>query len=187
MSRAGYLLLGGASTRMGADKALLPWRGGTLAECVARELETACGSVTLVGPRERYSALPFRIIPDLVEPCGPVGGICTALADTSADFNLVVACDMPSLTADFLGTLLAAAEASGAACLAPLPPSGRPQPLCAVYHRRSLGAVREALARGVLAARKLLALLGAEQWPAGSDAWFANMNTPEEWADFNAQ
>ena len=47
MSRAGYVLAGGRSSRMGRDKALLPFRGGALAESIAHSVELAAGSVVI--------------------------------------------------------------------------------------------------------------------------------------------
>ena len=60
-SHAGFLLVGGRSTRMGRDKALLPYRGVTLGEFVAGEIRMATGSVTLIGPPERYQHLGLPI------------------------------------------------------------------------------------------------------------------------------
>lgn len=182
MSRAGYLLAGGASSRMGTDKALLPFRGRTLAQHIAGEMVSVAESVTLVGDPDRYTGLGLRVIPDAVEACGPVGGIYTALRDTTADWNLVVACDMPGLKARFLAELFAAAERDGGLCLAPTSPSGRVEPLCAVYHRDALARVQEALDRGLRRARDLPGVLGAHLWPVEEGSWFANMNTPEEWS-----
>ena len=62
--RAGFVLVGGASSRMGSDKASLPFRGGALVEHVAAAVAEAAGNVTLVGPPERYRDLGLRIIPD---------------------------------------------------------------------------------------------------------------------------
>ncbi len=107
---------------MGRDKARMPYRGETLAEWIARAVKTAAGSATLVG-----NAQPGGI-PDLYPGEGPLGGILTALRHTSADWNLIVACDMPEVSAEFLGDLLAAAERSGADALLPRGPLGKVEP-----------------------------------------------------------
>ena len=58
MSRAGYLLAGGRSTRMGRDKALLPFRGGALADSVARAVEQAAGSSLCLAGWKGVAAAP---------------------------------------------------------------------------------------------------------------------------------
>ena len=50
---------------MGRDKALLPFRGGALAQSVAQAVSEAAGSATLVGDPARYSGLGYPVIPDL--------------------------------------------------------------------------------------------------------------------------
>src|SRR5215472_12946061 len=109
---------------MGRDKALLPFHGATLAATVSREVARAAGSATLVGNPELGG------IPDLYPGEGPLGGILTALHHTSAEWNLIVACDMPEVSAAFLQELLSAAENSDADALLPEGPSGLPEPLC---------------------------------------------------------
>lgn len=153
MNRAGFVLVGGGSTRMGRDKALLPYRGATLVEHIASIVVAAAGSATLVGDPGKYGHLGYPVVPDALPRAGPLAGICTALATSGADWNLVVACDIPAVSASFLKDLLEAAERSGTDCLLPAGPSGRPEPLCAVYHRRALPAIRGALEQGV---RKVL-------------------------------
>lgn len=161
---------------------MLPFRGGPLVESVARAVERAAGSATLVGPPRRYGDLGFPVLSDAYPGEGPLGGILTALRHASADWNLVVACDMPGLSAEFLGGLLDAAERSSAMALAPAGPSGRAEPLCAVYHRRALPALETAFANGARKASAAIDAAGATLLPILEVAYFQNVNTPEEWA-----
>ena len=177
---AGFVLAGGRSSRMGRDKALLPLNGSTLIEQVASRVRLATGTVTLVGPPDRYALLGFPVIPDRVPGCGPLGGVYTALSATEADWNLIVACDMPEVTLDFLKDLLQAAEGTQADCLVPETSAGL-DPLCAVYHRRCAALAGSALDRKVLKMHDFVSSLHALAWPVSDPAPLVNVNTPEEW------
>ncbi len=179
--QSGFVLAGGRSSRMGRDKALLPAGGRTLIEQVAGRVRAAAGQVTLIGPPERYAGLGFRVVADLVEDCGPLGGLYTALSITDADWNLVVACDMPGLTAEFLRGLLASAESSNADCLAPKTARGL-EPLCAVYHRRCLAAAGQAILQKSFKMQDFVSSLRCCTLTAPDPSAFDNINTPEEWS-----
>jgi molybdopterin-guanine dinucleotide biosynthesis protein A len=166
---------------MGRDKARLPFRGGDLAEAVAAVVARAAGSVTVVG----HAELPG--IPDRYPGEGPLGGILTALDHTSADWNLVVACDMPEVSAVFLGELLAQATRSPAAAVIPHGPDGLDQPLCAVYHRRALATMEERFRRGVRKVTAALGDLAVERFAVAELSVFQNVNTPEDWAEYAAK
>jgi molybdopterin-guanine dinucleotide biosynthesis protein A len=165
---------------MGRDKALLPIEGSLLVERTAERVRAAAGNVTLIGPPGRYAHLELPVLPDLVEDCGPICGLHTALKATRADWNLVVACDMPSVTAAFLNDLLAAAKQLGCACLAPQTDSGL-HPLCAVYQRGTVDAVESAIQRKQFKMHDLLKSLGAVSWPVTDASLLENVNTPLEW------
>ena len=115
----------------------------------------------------------------------------TALDQTRADWNLVVACDMPGLTAGFLSRILDAAEQRGRAVLMPAGPSVHPEPLCAVYNRRARPEIEAAFGRGERKITAALACLGVEilavAEAAKFQAEFQNVNTPDEWADYVAE
>jgi molybdopterin-guanine dinucleotide biosynthesis protein A len=179
VSRAGFVLAGGKSSRMGRDKALLPFRGGALAGHVAAAVAAAAGSVVLIGDPRKYRSLGYAVLPDRRPGAGPVGGIETALSYTAADWNLVLACDMPAISAEFLRGLLDAAEHLNAG------PSGLLEPLSAVYHRRCLAALRGALDAGVRKITDALAGLEVARWTVDDAACFENLNTPEEWACYH--
>jgi molybdenum cofactor guanylyltransferase len=176
------VLAGGKSSRMGRDKALLPFRGGVLAGHVAAAVAAAAGSVTLIGDPQKYGHLGYPVLPDRRPGMGPLGGIESALSHTAADWNLVLACDMPAVSAEILRGLLEAAESCGADALVPAGPSGRAEPLTAVYHRRCGPSFRRALDAGVRKVMDALDALQVRTWTVADSACLENLNTPEEWA-----
>jgi molybdopterin-guanine dinucleotide biosynthesis protein A len=181
------VLVGGKSSRMARDKALLPFRGGALAGYVAAMVASAAGSATLIGDPQKYGHLGYPVLPDRSPGIGPVGGIESALSYTVADWNLVLACDMPAISAEFLRGLLDAAECAGADALLPAGPSGRLEPLSAVYHRRCGATLRRALEAGVRKVTEALAGLEVAPWTVSDAACFENLNTPEEWACYDGR
>jgi molybdopterin-guanine dinucleotide biosynthesis protein A len=188
MQASGFVLAGGGSTRMGRNKALLPFRGSTLVEHVAGIVRQAAGSVTLIGDPVQLGHLGLPVVADKLPASGPASGIYTALTITSSDWNLIAGCDMPALTCDILLDLLrrAAAVSNPIDCLAATGPDGEPEPLCAVYHRRCLPAVARAIRDKRLKMKQLLAELDTLLMPVDPAA-VANVNTPGEWAEFEAK
>jgi molybdopterin-guanine dinucleotide biosynthesis protein A len=170
---------------MGRNKALLPFRGTTLVQHIAGMVRDAAGSVTLIGDPRELGHLNLPLVSDLVPGFGPASGIYTALTISLSDWNLVAGCDMPGITRQILLDLLYRAETTSADCVAAAGSDAEPEPLCAVYHRRCLPAVSRALRDNRLRMKTLLAELGAETMPVAPSA-VANVNTPEEWAEFEA-
>lgn len=168
---------------MGVNKAFLTIDGRTLAEIAASAVQWAAGSVTLVGDPDVYAKLGYPVIPDTVEGAGPLAGIRAALEWTSADWNLIAACDMPNLQPALLRSLLdEAADASATAdCLLPETSPGRLEPLCAVYHRRCLPKIASELQRGTRKVTAALQGMRIRIKPFHGSAGFANLNTPLDW------
>jgi phospholipid/cholesterol/gamma-HCH transport system ATP-binding protein len=185
MSAAGFVLVGGRSTRMGRDKALLPMGKVTLLDHVAQSVEQAAGNITLIGPTERYETLSYRVVPDQIQDRGPLGGVFTALSDTDADWNLIVACDMPGLTVEFLQNLVHLAESSAADCIIPETPHGL-EPLCAVYHRRCRELAMAALNRNILKMQEFVSTLRLQIVSVADAAVLKNIKTPEDYSSAQA-
>jgi molybdenum cofactor guanylyltransferase len=181
------VLAGGRSSRMGRDKALLPYRGATLVETVARTVREAAGSACLVGAPELYRRLDIPAIPDAHPGEGPLGGIVTALAHSAAAWNLMVACDMPGLTVDFLRDLFDRAELAAADVLIPMLPSGHLEPLCAIYHIRTATALQRAFAAGIRKITDALECVRTRRLEVPESAVFHNVNTPEDWETYAGQ
>jgi molybdopterin-guanine dinucleotide biosynthesis protein A len=181
MGAGGFVLTGGKSTRMGLDKALLPLRGRTMVECVAEEVMAACGSVCLVGAPERYQHLGLTCLPERYPSCGPLSGLEAALDLGACPWSLVVACDMPGLSRQWLSELVGKAEASGASAVVAVDAQGRLEPLCAVYHASLLPLIRKALDEGRYTVHKLLEEIPVERVQAPLPELVRNVNTSEEW------
>ena len=198
-SMAGFILAGGESSRMGVDKGLLEIAGVPMIARAARLVESVVGSpVVVVGTPEKYRGLGLRAIADDWPGCGPLGGIATALGASDAQWNLIVACDLPYLTHEWLEYLLqrardSAQEAVLARNLAPANRRGA-EPLCAMYHRGSEPELRRALERGVRKVTDGLAELRVEmiepaKWKGfDSDGLlFKNVNTPADYEEAKAK
>jgi molybdopterin-guanine dinucleotide biosynthesis protein A len=179
---AGFVLAGGRSTRMGRDKALLPLDGEPMLVRIARRVEAAAGSATVIGPPDRYEHLGFEVVPDRMPEAGPLAGIDTALSLNRAAWNLILACDLPLASGEILDELLDRASRTAALCV--IPRSDRPEPLCAAYSIAAAPAIRTALESGVRKVTEALAGLAVEWYPVRHDRAFTNLNTVHEWEAF---
>ena len=186
---AGYILAGGESSRMGRAKALLEIGGEPLVLRTARLLESVVGTATVVGGSGRYQPLGLRGIEDDFPGAGPLGGIATALRASEAPWNLILACDLPYLTRDWLEFLVRRALPSQADAVLPINRLGA-EPLCAIYHKRGEAAVRSAVGRGVRKVTDGLAKLCVDriepgEWKAfdSEGLLFKNMNSPEDYEE----
>lgn len=186
------ILAGGASTRMGRDKATLIWQGRTLLErqlALVRSVEPA---EVFVSARDdaRYEGLDAPILRDRFPDSGPLAGIERALDAAATEHVLVVAVDLPALTADFLRRLLGRCdERTGVVPVW----RGAWEPLVAVYPKRCHGLAVDLLARCRPAARMFAERCRAEgairPWPlrATEAECLRNCNTPAEWEALQAR
>jgi len=182
MDAAGFVLAGGRSSRMGQDKALLRLGGEPLVQRAVRKLSEICAEVAIAGGTEDLARFG-RVIPDKSPGCGPLGGIVSALEQSSFEWNLFLSVDAPFVPASALKALLVmAAGFQGVGVVARV--QGRMQPLCAVYSRRALGVLQQELAGGRWKVLSAIEGAGSVKVVDFEDAnWFANLNTPEEFAE----
>ena len=182
MRRAGFVLTGGRSSRMGVDKALLLFEGQPLLKHQAEVVREAAGSAILIGDPTRYSDLGYQVCSDRIPGCGPAGGISTALSLRVAEWNLIVACDMPHITVEALRILIEKTNDTAAQSVIPIGPDGGPEPLCAVYHTGCLPVLDRAIREKRFKMRDLVRELKPLFVRGIDSACFANANTPGEWA-----
>ena len=183
----GAVLAGGRSSRMGSDKACLPFGDARLVDHVAHLMtRTGCSPVLVSGKVDGYSC-----IGDLIAGAGPVGGIYSisqaAIQEEYPSAWLFVPVDMPLLSTAVLARLTSCPAGFDGACFA-----GRPLPLFLRLNGMVTGALRQSamlLTKGRrLSVRQLLAGLRIHQaeCPQEEMVRLANANTPEEWERITA-
>jgi molybdopterin-guanine dinucleotide biosynthesis protein A len=184
MSLAGFVLVGGRSSRMGRDKARLAVGSCLLVEDVAAKVRFLTRNVALIGETQRYRDLPFECFEDLRQYQGPLAGIETALAMGRGEWNLIVACDMPNLRTEWLAALIAEARKTPCDCIVLKDAKAKIHPLCGIWRASCLPVVRRALDAHRPKVMDLLAELPTAYMPVG--ATIANVNTPEDWDRWRA-
>lgn len=173
----GAVLAGGASRRMGRDKAFIEIDGVTLLDrCVDAVREGGAAPVVVVGGDQRaVEAGGHRFVPDRFPDEGPLGGIITAIAALDTELVVVLACDLvdasPLAVASLVGAL-------GDADVAVPVVDGRAQWMHTVWHRRALAPLEAAFADGERAPRRAVAGLRTVEILDGSPCWYADADVP---------
>jgi len=189
---AGYVLAGGGSTRFGRDKALVELGSLPMLARMIALLQSVTARVKIIGVREEYAQFGVESVADGWPGEGPLGGIITALKDAAevsanSKWNLILSCDMPFLTPDWLLLLAERAEKSTAQVVLPHSRSG-PEPLCACYRTRAADTLLPAFESGVRKITEALKhvrteVLDEADWKRFDSAGrlFWNMNTAADY------
>jgi molybdenum cofactor guanylyltransferase len=164
---SGAVLCGGASRRMGRDKALIVVDGQALAVRVAQALAAAGATrvVAIGGHLEALQAEGLAVVPDADPGAGPLAGIVTALAgagppDVVGDIVFVAACDLVDPSPRAIATTVQALGADVAVDVAVPLVGGRHQWMHAAWRRRVHAPMAAALAAGERAVHAAVAACG---------------------------
>ncbi|MGZ8470135.1 MAG: molybdenum cofactor guanylyltransferase [Gemmatirosa sp.] len=186
----GVILAGGNAARFGGRaKGLETVGGARILDRVAAALAPACDRLLLVAHAPDASDwLPgVPVAADVRPGLGSLGGLHAALAHARTPV-LVVAWDMPFVTAPLLLALRAPGDA-GARAVRPVHPDGRVEPLCAYYDARCLATVERLLDAGARRARALGDVVGAATLDGAALAAFgdpavllSSVNAPDDLA-----
>ncbi len=194
------VLAGGASRRMGADKALMMLAGRTLLDRAVTSVSGIAGETLIIGDRSPYHRYGVPVVADTYPGAGPLGGIATALRQARYEAVLVVACDMPFLSLPLLAAMAGLPRdydvllpvTDGASGV-----NGGPatyQTLHAIYRRGCLPAIERKIELGELQVTAALTGLTVQELP---ESWlrrfdpdlvsFTNANRPGDWDAVTAQ
>ncbi|NOS71530.1 MAG: molybdenum cofactor guanylyltransferase [Verrucomicrobia bacterium] len=186
MKFSAVILAGGKSSRMGCDKALLQLDGlSLLARQIGLVLSIGASEVFISGRKDAdYSAFGCRVLQDRFDDAGPLAGIERALDAASLPLLLVLAVDLPQMSAEFLGRLAANCTATTGA----IPRiSGQVEPLGAFYPTKmKLELLRAGSETGVPGARDFAARCVTGKLAVYVDCgtrdakYFRNWNSPAD-------
>lgn len=184
------ILAGGRARRFGgSDKRELVVGGRRIIERQLEVLQRLTDDIMVVGGRPSEGIAGVRLVDDREPACGPLGGLEAALGAARDDELVLVACDMPFITAGFLGRLLKLTRLVDA--VVPRTERGY-HPLCAVYRRSCHPAVLRHLAEHRLKMADLFEDLRVHVVDRehvamfGGERVLANVNTPAELHDLEA-
>jgi molybdopterin-guanine dinucleotide biosynthesis protein A len=180
------IVAGGQARRLGGgDKSRLVVRGRTIIVRQVEILQPLTDDLFLVSSfGDRHADLGLPVHPDVVAGAGAMGGLLTALEAARHELVIVVACDLPFLSAPLLSRLVELARRADAAWAAT--PRG-PEPLLACYQRRVRDVVRARIDAGQRRLSDLdtvlhIARLDGDDLAAygAVDDLVANVNTPDD-------
>lgn len=176
---SGVVLAGGASRRMGRDKAFVEVDGRPMALLAAEALASAGAAEVFVvgGDRVGFEALGLAWVADRHPGQGPLGGIITALSAAAQPVAAVLACDHLSPAVPAIGSIVGAlGEADAAVPVV----EGRRQTLHAAWRRSALARLESVFAAGGRSVRDGLAELAVVELLDGDPCWYRDADTPDD-------
>jgi molybdopterin-guanine dinucleotide biosynthesis protein A len=181
---AAVVLAGGASRRMGRDKATLPFEGTTLVEHLVSVISPRCSPVFVIAAQgQPIPELQAEILRDDVRGIGPLlatGRGLRAAADAGLQLAFVCAVDMPYLDADLIDELTGPAVRLGADVV--LPWDGRDHYLAGIYRTSLADRVDELIAAGERSMRALVDTVDTQRIVMPEQRALTNVNTAADLA-----
>lgn len=185
-SLAAVVLAGGASRRMGRDKATLTFSGPngstTLVEHVVSVVSSRCSPVFVVAaPGQRLPSVQAEVLRDEMRGVGPllaVGRGLRAAADSGRESAFVCAVDMPYLSTEVIDALAGPAQRLAADVV--LPWDGRDHYLAGVYRTGLADRIAALVASGERSMRSLVGVVDTQRIVMAEQRALTNVNTPAD-------
>jgi molybdopterin-guanine dinucleotide biosynthesis protein A len=178
------ILSGGLSTRMGTEKRLLTYHGKPQEQFLFDLLSNCLSDVYVSVNAGQQTGFPS--IKDLdLGMKSPMIGILSAFAQKPDSAWLVVACDMPFVTAETIEYLLEHRNPAKYATAFENPELSFPEPLLTIYEPKIYKNLQEALQQGKKSPMKVLQSVAIEKLQVIDGKMLTNVNTPAEYVSIN--
>lgn len=180
MQITGIILSGGQSTRMGTDKALIQIDGKTLLEKIIQICQPLCTQILISSNNSAHEKFGYKIIPDEIKNCGPLGGIYSCLKKSETDWNFIISVDAAFVKPDFISFLIS--KTGNYDAVAPVHNLGK-EPLIALYHKNNLKEIEKMLNSKNYKMTHLLnsintRFVDSQKWVEEFPEIFRNLNQP---------
>lgn len=181
-----FILAGGKSSRMGTDKGMLELSGKSFTQHIIDTAKTISNSIMLVANTPNYKHFGIPLINDKIKEKGPMGGIYTALSNTSHTWNLFLSCDIPLIESKVLTALIDSCNEKYDTIV--IKHHNTIEPLCGLYKKSLLKFFEDKIHKDELSIVKALAELNTKYLDVsnqvdGSSNCFKNVNTSQDFND----
>lgn len=181
--REAVIFAGGKSSRMGEDKALLPFGGyATLAEYQYRRLLPLFDRVSLSTKGDKFAFDAPQIYDQETQTSSPMVALASVLKQISGEWVFVLSVDMPCVDGALIERLYRARSSHPDARIILASSSQGWEPLCGLYHREVLHSITAMLSRDHHRMQTLLEGEHVAEVACPRSEVFANLNTPDAYA-----
>lgn len=192
MILSAIILCGGLSKRMGTDKGLIILDGEPIIVRVLDKIKDYFGEVLIIlrdgeQKREYLKILKdeknVKIFTDIIKGQGPLGGLLTGLLKINSEYALVVPCDSPFITREFIENYLRI-DFQEYDAIIPVWDDGRIEPLHAIYNKKISDRIYKLLSKNERRVSTLVKTINSRLIPVNeldpSLESFRNVNRPED-------
>jgi len=146
MKITGIILAGGKSSRMNTDKGLVLFKDQPLIQYSINVLKEVCDQILISSNTDAYDRFGYQVVPDEIKDIGPVGGIYSCLKASGTHDNIILSCDTPFISLEFLHYLLK--NNQHALVAVPWFGNDKYEPISAYYHKKFASVLAENIERG---------------------------------------
>ena len=179
----GIILAGGKSSRMGTDKGMILLNGKKFIEHIINALSPNVNQIIIIANNDNYNELGYKVYKDLIEDSGPLGGIYTGLKLSTTEKNIVLSCDTPFITTEFIKFIIS--NSNDSEITVPVFKNNT-EPLCAVYSKNITQNIYDLIVNNELKMQNVLKKFKTKELQINSnhtmfsENLFQNINTPQE-------
>lgn len=137
------ILCGGKSSRMQTEKGLVLYNGKPFIVHIIEAVLPISNNIQLITNGNDYDDLNCKIVNDVVEDKGPLGGIYSALQSSETEINLILSCDIPLISTEILWELIEKHKSNSEVSIFEV--ENRVHPLIGIYSKKIMPILKHSI------------------------------------------